>query len=108
MLYEPFRDNVFVLVQKEASVSPAGVIIMAKEPGSEHGAKLRVGKVLKVGPGTKDWPVDCKVGDRVLFDRLDGELCIVGQDIRAEHAPMFEPGTELRILRANEVICVLD
>ncbi len=82
MKFRPLHDRVVVQRVKEESKTAGGIIIpdTAKEKPSE-------GKVVAVGPGTRDengklQPLDVKKGDRVLFGKWGGtEVTIEGKDL---------------------------
>lgn len=122
MKYEAYKDNVFVLVEKHQRKTAGGISLPDSVASSEFGPGIITGRVLKAGPGgfgkkrigdddvggLRFFGVDVTQGERVLFGKLDGEVCIVGQDIKAASAPQFEPGTEIRILRNDELIGAID
>ena len=66
-MIKPLADR--VLIQpKEAETKTASVLYIpdtAKEKPSE-------GKVLAVGPGKKDEPMEVKVGDEVIYGKYSG------------------------------------
>ena len=82
MKFRPLHDRVVVERVKEESKTAGGIIIpdTAKEKPSE-------GKVVAVGPGTRDehgkfTALDVKKGDRVLFGKWGGtEVTIGGKDL---------------------------
>lgn len=82
MKFRPLHDRVLVQRVKEESKTAGGIIIpdTAKEKPSE-------GKVVSVGPGTRDEsgklvPLDVKKGDRVLFGKWGGtEVTIDGKEL---------------------------
>ena len=82
MKFRPLHDRVLVQRVKEESKTAGGIIIpdTAKEKPSE-------GKVVSVGPGTRDEngkfvPLDVKKGDTVLFGKWGGtEVTIDGKDL---------------------------
>jgi chaperonin GroES len=79
--FRPLQDRVLVKRIEAEEKTSHGVIIpeTAREKPSE-------GKVLAVGPGSRDemgkvHPVDVKVGDRVVFGKWSGvEVLIEGED----------------------------
>jgi chaperonin GroES len=82
MNFRPLHDRVLVR-RIEADEKTAGGIIIpdtAKEKPSQ-------GEVIAVGPGSRDesgklFPIDIKVGDRVLFGKWSGtEVKIDGEDL---------------------------
>ncbi|WP_371397046.1 co-chaperone GroES [Fretibacter rubidus] len=82
MKFRPLHDRVLVQRVKEESKTAGGIIIpdTAKEKPSE-------GKVVSVGPGTRDESgklvaLDVKKGDRVLFGKWGGtEVTIDGKEL---------------------------
>lgn len=82
MKFRPLHDRVVVECVKENTKSAGGIIIPdnAVEKPSE-------GKILAVGPGTRDEngrlvPLDVKKGQRVLFGKWGGtEVNIDGKDL---------------------------
>jgi len=82
MAFRPLHDRVLVERVKEESKTAGGIIIpdTAKEKPSE-------GKVVAVGPGTRDGDgnfvkLDVKKGDRVLFGKWGGtEVTIDGKEL---------------------------
>jgi len=82
MSFRPLHDRVLVQRVKEESKTAGGIIIpdTAKEKPSE-------GKVVAVGPGTRDSDgkfiaLDVKKGDRVLFGKWGGtEVTVDGKEL---------------------------
>lgn len=73
---KPLADRVLVEPMEAETKTASGIIIpdTAKE-------KPQKGKVVAVGPGTKDEPVTLKVGDTVLYGKYSGtELKFDGSD----------------------------
>lgn len=73
---KPLADRVLVEPAQAETKTASGIIIpdTAKE-------KPQKGKVVAVGPGTKDEPVTVKVGDMVLYGKYAGtELKLDGVD----------------------------
>lgn len=67
MNIKPLADRVLVLPDEAEQKTAAGIIIpdTAKE-------KPQKGKVVSVGPGTKDHVMTVKVGDEVLYGKYSG------------------------------------
>jgi chaperonin GroES len=67
MNIKPLADRVLVLPDEAEQKTAAGIIIpdTAKE-------KPQKGKVVSVGPGTKDHEMTVKVGDEVLYGKYSG------------------------------------
>ncbi len=82
MAFRPLHDRVVVKRLEGEEKTKGGIIIpdTAKEKPQE-------GKVIAVGPGTRDEsgklvPLDVKAGDRVLFGKWSGtEVKIDGDDL---------------------------
>ena len=73
---KPLADRVLVEPMEAETKTASGIIIpdTAKE-------KPQKGKVVAVGPGTKEEPVTLKVGDTVLYGKYSGtELKFDGSD----------------------------
>ena len=73
---KPLEDRVLVEPQAAEEKTASGIIIpdSAKE-------KPQGGKVIAVGPGTKDITMGVKVGDSVLYGKYAGtELSLDGND----------------------------
>jgi chaperonin GroES len=72
----PLADRVLVEPQAAEQKTASGIIIpdTAKE-------KPQRGKVVAVGKGTKDEPIELKAGDEVLYGKYAGtEITIEGKD----------------------------
>jgi chaperonin GroES len=82
MKIRPLQDRVVLKAVEQENKTAGGIIIpdTAKEKPME-------GKVVAVGPGTRDangklTPLDVKVGDRVLFGKWSGtEIKVGGEDL---------------------------
>jgi|SRR5690606_19625247 chaperonin GroES len=82
MKFRPLHDRVVVRRVEEESKTAGGIIIpeTAQEKPSQ-------GEVLAVGPGSRNedgkvFPLDVKVGDRVIFGKWSGtEVKIDGQEL---------------------------
>ncbi len=82
MSFRPLHDRVLIEPLEQEQRTKGGVIIpdTAKEKPVE-------GKVVAVGPGTRDEngklrPLDVKVGDRVLYGKWSGtEVKVDGEDV---------------------------
>ncbi len=75
MNIKPLADRVLIEPKEAETKTAAGLYIpdTAKEKPQE-------GKVLAVGPGKKDEPMELKVGDTVLYGKYAGtEINIDGQ-----------------------------
>jgi chaperonin GroES len=82
MKIRPLQDRVVLKAVEQETKTAGGIIIpdTAKEKPME-------GKVVAVGPGTRDGngkltPLDVKTGDRVLFGKWSGtEIKVGGEDL---------------------------
>ena len=73
---KPLADRVLIEPMEAETKTASGIYIpdTAKE-------KQQKGKVIAVGPGTKDEKISVKVGDKVLFEKFGGtELNWEGKD----------------------------
>ena len=87
---KPLADRVLVQPSEAETTTSSGIIIpdTAKE-------KPQRGKIVAVGPGTKENPVTLKAGDIVLYGKYSGtEVKIDGKD--------------LLIMRESDVMGVID
>ncbi len=84
------HDNVLVLPSEPEKITKGGIIIpsTAKE-------KPTKGKVISVGPGTKDVEMLVKEGDIVLYGKYSGTE-IVHED------------NDYVLLKQNDIYCILD
>ena len=94
MKFRPLHDRVMVKRVDGEEKTAGGIII----PDSAQ-EKPMEGKVVSVGPGTRDEdgkfiPLDVKSGDRVLFGKWSGT------EIKVD-------GTELLIMKESDVMGIL-
>ena len=76
MKIKPLADRVLVEPSAAETKTASGIII----PDSAQ-EKPQKGKVVAVGPGTKENPVTLKVGDKILYGKYSGtELKHEGND----------------------------
>ncbi|VAW01604.1 Heat shock protein 60 family co-chaperone GroES [hydrothermal vent metagenome] len=94
MKFRPLHDRVLVARIEEESTTKGGIIIpdSAKEKPSE-------GKVISVGPGTRDdsgklIPLDVKKGDSILFGKWSGT------EVKLD-------GDELIIMKESDIMGIL-
>ena len=95
MKFRPLHDRVLVKRVKEETKTAGGIII----PGTAQ-EKPSEGKVVAVGPGTRDdsgkfAALDVKKGDRVLFGKWGGTEITVD-------------GDELLIMKESDIMGVLE
>jgi len=67
MKIKPLADRVLVEPSAAETKTASGIII----PDSAQ-EKPQKGKVVAVGPGTKENPITLKVGDRILYGKYSG------------------------------------
>ncbi|TDM00255.1 MAG: co-chaperone GroES [Flavobacteriaceae bacterium] len=86
---KPLADRIIVEPAAAETKTASGIIIpdSAKE-------KPQQGKVVAVGPGSKDNPVTLKVGDTVLYSKYGGT------DLKWEN-------TDYLIMRESDVLAIL-
>ena len=76
MKIKPLADRVLIAPSAADTKTASGIII----PDSAQ-EKPQKGKVMAVGPGTKDNPITLKVGDNILYGKYAGtELKYNGSD----------------------------
>ena len=76
MKIKPLADRVLVQPSSAETKTASGIII----PDSAQ-EKPQKGKVVAVGPGTKENPISLKIGDRILYGKYSGtELKHDGMD----------------------------
>ena len=90
MNIRPLADRVLVEPTAAEEVTMSGIII----PDSAKEKPLK-GKVLAVGNGTKDEPMQLKAGDNVLYCKY------AGTEIELE-------GTKYLMMRQSDVLAIID
>lgn len=90
MSIRPLADRVLIEPTAAEEVTMGGIII----PDSAKEKPLK-GKVLAVGNGTKDEPMQLKAGDTVLYGKY------VGTEIEFE-------GIKYLMMRQNDVLAVIE
>ena len=86
----PLADRVLIEPTAAEEVTMGGIII----PDSAKEKPLK-GKVLAVGNGTKDEPMQLKAGDNVLYGKY------AGTEIELE-------GTKYLMMRQSDVLAIID
>ena len=83
------HDNVLILPDEAEEVTKGGIIIptTAKERPTK-------GKVIAVGPGIKDEPMELKEGDVVLYSKYGG-------------TEITHDGVEYKLMHQTDVFCIL-
>ena len=72
---KPLHDRVIILADAAEEKTEGGIII--PETAQE---KPRSGVVVAVGTGRKDYPMEAKPGDRVLFAKFSGTEIVNPED----------------------------
>lgn len=90
MSIRPLADRVLIEPNAAEEVTMGGIII----PDSAKEKPLK-GKVLAVGNGTKDEPMQLKAGDTVLYGKY------AGTEIELE-------GIKYLMMRQNDVLAIID
>ena len=72
MKIRPLADRVLVEPAAAETKTASGIII----PDTAQ-EKPQKGKIVAVGPGTKDNPVTLKVGDNILYGKYSRILCFI-------------------------------
>tara|TARA_B100000941_G_C28425408_1_gene511173 strand:- start:431 stop:709 length:279 start_codon:yes stop_codon:yes gene_type:complete len=86
---KPLADRVLVEPAAAETKTSSGIIIpdTAKE-------KPQKGKIVAVGPGTKDNPVTVKVGDVVLYGKYSG-------------TELNHEGKDYLIMKENDILAII-
>ena len=86
---KPLADRVLVEPAAAETKTSSGIIIpdTAKE-------KPQKGKIVAVGPGTKDNPVTVKVGDVVLYGKYSG-------------TELNHDGKDYLIMKENDILAII-
>jgi chaperonin GroES len=87
---KPLGDRV-VIKRVEAEEKTTGGLILT----SAAKEMPNMAEVVAVGPGTKDEPMELKVGDKVIFAKYGGT------DVKYE-------GAEYTIMRQGEILAVIE
>ena len=77
MKIRPLADRVLIEPAAAETKTASGIII----PDTAQ-EKPQKGKVVAVGPGTKDNPITLKVGDNILYGKYSGtDVSVGGEDL---------------------------
>lgn len=130
-MIRPLADNVVVKPELNNRVTASGIVLpdlgtgrFRGEHNSEFGESVIPARVIAVGgggfgyngPADKDYHekrfmffegADVTEGERVLIRSSSGERVIEGDNVSLG-VTGEEPGTELRVLRAEEILAVLE
>lgn len=107
--FRPIHDNVVILLHEKNRQTKGGIFI----PDTAKGQDLMRATVVRCGPGTESWPVTVKPGDVVLVGekhrpgREVGEPVVGGDDAESQVIGL-KPGEEMRVVRENEIVAVLE
>lgn len=88
-MIKPLQDRV-VIKKDEAEEKTSGGLILT----SQSQEAPQVATVVAVGPGTKDCPMEVKVGDKIIFSKYGGT------DVKID-------GEEYTIMRMSDILAVL-
>ena len=89
MKIKPLADRVLVQPSSAETKTASGIII----PDSAQ-EKPQKGKVVAVGPGTKENPISLKIGDKILYGKYSGTEVNVA-------------GTDYIIMRESDILAVM-
>lgn len=90
IMIRPLQDRV-VIKKLEAEEKTQGGLILT----SSAKEAPQMAEVIAVGPGTKDEPMEIKVGDKVIFAKYGGT------DVKYQ-------GTEYTIMRQADILAVVE
>lgn len=89
-MIKPLQDRV-VIKKVEAEEKTSGGLILT----SAAKEAPQMAEVVAVGPGTKDEPMELKVGDKVIFSKYGGT------EVKYQ-------GAEYTIMRQSEILAVVE
>jgi chaperonin GroES len=89
MKIKPLADRVLVEPSAAETKTASGIII----PDSAQ-EKPQKGKIIAVGPGTKDNPITLKVGDNILYGKYSG-------------TELKENGGNYLIMRESDILAII-
>ena len=90
MNVKPLSDRVLILPNPAEEKTVGGFLVIpdtAKE-------KPLVGKIVAIGPGTKDVKMEVKEGDTVLYGKYAGQELVID-------------GTEYLIMRQSDILAII-
>ena len=87
---KPLGDRVVIKKAEAEEKTVGGLILTSAAKEMPHMAE-----VVAVGPGTKDEPMELKVGDKVIFSKYGGT------DVKYE-------GEEYTIMRQGDILAVIE
>ena len=89
MKITPLADRVLVEPSAAETKTASGIII----PDTAQ-EKPQKGKIVAVGPGTKENPVTLKIGDNILYGKYSG-------------TELKHEGTDYLIMRESDILAVI-
>ncbi|MBJ04539.1 MAG: co-chaperone GroES [Flavobacteriales bacterium] len=89
MKIQPLADRVLVEPSAAETKTASGIII----PDSAQ-EKPQKGKIIAVGPGTKENPVTLKKGDKILYGKYSG-------------TELKHEGSDYLIMRESDILAVI-
>ena len=89
-MIKPLGTRVVIKKEEAEEKTQGGLILTSSAKEAPQAAK-----VVAVGPGTKDEPMELKAGDRVIFSKY------AGTDVKYE-------GEELTIMSQSDILAVLE
>ena len=89
MKIKPLADRVLVEPSAAETKTASGIII----PDSAQ-EKPQKGKIVAVGPGTKENPVTLKVGDNILYGKYSG-------------TELKNDGVDYLIMRESDILAII-
>ena len=89
MKIKPLADRVLVEPSAAETKTASGIII----PDSAQ-EKPQKGKIIAVGPGTKDNPVTLKAGDNILYGKYSG-------------TELKHDGSNYLIMRESDILAII-
>jgi len=89
MKIKPLADRVLIEPSAAETKTASGIII----PDSAQ-EKPQKGKVIAVGPGTKDNPITLKVGDSILYGKYSG-------------TELKHEGGDYLIMRESDILAII-
>lgn len=89
-MIKPLGTRVVIKKEEAEEKTQGGLILTSSAKEAPQAAK-----VVAVGPGTKDEPMELKAGDRVIFSKY------AGTDVKYE-------GEELTIMLQSDILAVLE
>lgn len=89
MKIKPLADRVLIEPSAAETKTASGIII----PDSAQ-EKPQKGKVIAVGPGTKDNPITLKAGDNILYGKYSG-------------TELKHEGNDYLIMRESDILAII-